>query len=78
MLAALGRIEERAAGWQHARAAVDDLLARESRGGAELVLRWLASFLLSPADEATIARDVEALLAGLPVVEAPGTVAQPA
>jgi AcrR family transcriptional regulator len=78
VLAALSRIDDTAPGWQHARAAVDDLLARESRGGGELVLRWLATFLLSPADDAAIRRDVDALLGGLPVVEAPTSVAQPA
>jgi len=78
VLAALSQIDDTAAGWQHARAALDELLARESRAGTELVLRWLASFLLSPADDAAIARDVAALLSGLPVVEAAGSVVRPA
>ena len=33
------------------------------------MLRWLASFLLSPADPVTVAADVAVLLAGLPEVE---------
>ncbi len=48
-VAALGRIDRTAAGWQRARAAVDAALAADSRGGADFVLRWLASFLLTPA-----------------------------
>lgn len=75
LLAAVGRIDLGADGWQHARAAVAAALAVESRGGADTVLRWLASYLLSPADAATIAADVAALLAGLPITEAQ---AQPA
>jgi len=46
------------------------VLAAESRGGAQLVLRWLASFVLSPGTAASIAADVNALLAGLPVIDA--------
>ncbi|MCW2595705.1 MAG: transcriptional regulator, TetR family, partial [Jatrophihabitans sp.] len=47
-LAALGRIDTGADGWQRARAAVAQALADASRGGTDTVLRWLASFLLSP------------------------------
>ncbi|MDT4902142.1 MAG: TetR/AcrR family transcriptional regulator [Pseudonocardiales bacterium] len=68
-LAALGRIDTGAEGWQRARAAVAQALADASRGGTDTVLRWLASFLLSPADPATIAADVAVLIAGLPVAE---------
>jgi AcrR family transcriptional regulator len=77
VLAGLGHIDPAAPGWQRARAAVSQTLARESRGAPDLVLRWLASFVLSPADRATILTDVHALLAGLPVLEAP-EVARPA
>jgi AcrR family transcriptional regulator len=66
-LAALGRIDTGAESWQRARAAVAQALADASRGGTDTVLRWLASFLLSPADPATIAADVAVLIAGLPV-----------
>ncbi len=78
VLAGLGRIDSGADGWQHAHAAVGAALAAESRGGADTVLRWLASFLLTAADAGSIAGDVAVLLAGLPVVEpqaAPSAVA---
>lgn len=74
-LAALGRIDAGAEGWQRARAGVAEALATASRGGTDTVLRWLASFLLTPADPVTIAADVAVLVAGLPVVER--TSAQP-
>ncbi|HVU93485.1 MAG TPA: TetR family transcriptional regulator [Jatrophihabitans sp.] len=66
VLAALGRIDPAADGWQRARAAVADALGPQSRSGTDLVLRWLASFLLTPADRVTIVAQVAALLAGLP------------
>jgi AcrR family transcriptional regulator len=66
VLAALGRIDPAADGWQRARAAVADALGPQSRTGTDLVLRWLASFLLTPADRVTIVAQVAALLAGLP------------
>lgn len=65
-LAALGRIELRATGWQKAHAAVEALLGKGGRAGAETVLRWLASYLLSPAPAASIAADLAVLIAGLP------------
>jgi AcrR family transcriptional regulator len=70
VLAALGRIDDAAEGWQHARSAVMAALATEERDGVDTVLRWLASFVLSPGQPESIARDVAVLLAGLPVVEA--------
>jgi AcrR family transcriptional regulator len=69
VLAGVGRIDESAEGWQHARAALEAALAAESRDGADTVLRWLASYLLTPGDPESIARDVAVLLAGLPVVD---------
>jgi hypothetical protein len=69
VLAAVGRIDDAAAGWQHARAAVGAALAAESRDGVDTVLRWLASYLLTEATPESIARDVAVLLAGLPVLE---------
>jgi AcrR family transcriptional regulator len=65
-LAALGRIDDASEPWRKARAAVEAALAADSRGGADLVLRWLASFVLSPAEPAAVAADVAVLLAGLP------------
>jgi AcrR family transcriptional regulator len=78
VLAAVGRIDDSTPGWQLARTAVDDLLRRESRGGAATVLRWLASFIVSGADRATISRDAAVLLGGLPVVEPADHMARPA
>jgi AcrR family transcriptional regulator len=75
-LAELARISPNADGWQRARSAIADALAAEGRGGAQTVLRWLASYLISPADGDTIAADVAVLLAGLPGAAAP--VARPA
>jgi AcrR family transcriptional regulator len=74
-VAALGRIDHDAGGWQHARAAVDSALTADGRGGAEFVLRWLASFLLTPARPASIAADVAVLVAALPDAPAPAEVA---
>lgn len=78
-LAALGRIDLRSEGWRRGRDAVAAALAAEGVAGTELVLRWLASYLLSPASEATIAGEIAILLAALPVVPAPvEATAQPA
>jgi AcrR family transcriptional regulator len=73
-LAAIARIDATAPGWARARAGVVEALAAASRAGADTVLRWLASFLLTPADPATIAADVAVLVAGLPVVDPFGVV----
>ena len=79
VLATVGHIDDAAEGWLRARAAVSAALSRESRGGTDLVLRWLASFLLSPAGGQAVARDVELLLTALPVIEVePPEVARPA
>jgi len=74
-VAALGRIDRTASGWQRARAAVDAALAADGRGGTEFVLRWLASFVLSPARPAAIAADLAVLVAALPDVPASADVA---
>ncbi|MCW2498165.1 helix-turn-helix domain-containing protein [Jatrophihabitans sp.] len=65
-LAELGRIDDAAEGWRLARTAVVSALAADLRGGAELVLRWLASYLLSPANAESIAADLAILLVALP------------
>lgn len=70
-LAALGRIDNSAPGWQHARVAVTAALGAASREGIDTVLRWLASFLLSEATPEAIARDVAVLLNGLPSTTQP-------
>ena len=71
VLAALGRFDTDAPGWQHARAAVEAALSADSRDGADTVLRWLASFLLTEGAPESIARDVAVLLTGLPASEPP-------
>jgi AcrR family transcriptional regulator len=67
-LVAIARIDAHAEPWQLARAAVGAALAGAGRGGVDTVLRWLASFLLTPGGPATIAGDVAVLVAGLPRV----------
>lgn len=67
-LARLGVIDTDGRGWALARDAVAAALAAAGRGGTELVLRWLASFLLSPAGPAAIADDLAILLVALPDV----------
>ncbi len=66
-LAAVGRIDASAPGWQVAHDSIAGALAVSGRDGADIVERWLASFVLSPARPATIASDVAILLAGLPI-----------
>ena len=80
-LAALGCIDLSAEAWQYARAGVAAALAAAQRGGTDTVLRWLASYLLSPGGTASIAADVAVLLTGLPVADsgaAPLDVTRPA
>lgn len=67
-LAALGRVDASAAGWHQAHDGLAEALTSASRGGLDTVLRWLASFMLTPDEPATIAADVAILVAGLPVV----------
>lgn len=71
-LGTLGRIDLTAAGWQAAREGVATVLAAHSRGGTDMVLRWLASYLLTPAGPATIAADLDIMIAGLPEVSCGG------
>lgn len=65
-LARLARIDLSTSPWQRAASAVDAVLGADGRAGGELVLRWLASYLLSPATPASIAADLAILVAGLP------------
>jgi AcrR family transcriptional regulator len=71
VLAAVGRIDSSATGWQRARDAVQTALAAEGRDGADTVLRWLASYVISEAEQASIGSDVAVLLAGLPKIGGP-------
>jgi AcrR family transcriptional regulator len=64
-LVGLARMDLGRPAWQMARAAVSDLLAASGYGGADLVLRWLASFVVNPARPEAVAADVELLLASL-------------
>ncbi|MDT4939732.1 MAG: TetR/AcrR family transcriptional regulator [Pseudonocardiales bacterium] len=66
-LTALACVDLGAPGWQAARSAVAGALAADRRSGADLVLRWLSSFVVTPAPRAEIAADVAVLMAGLPV-----------
>jgi len=72
-VAELGRIDFAIEGWRLARNAVAALVAKNSRGGADLVLRWLSSYLLTPANAESIAADLAILIAALPdvIVAAP-------
>jgi AcrR family transcriptional regulator len=72
-LAALGCIDLGAEGWRTARDGVAAALSAESRGGTDTVLRWLASYLLTPASPAAIAADLDIVLAGLPAAPAART-----
>lgn len=65
-VAALARVDRSAAGWG---AAADSLGAAHgiARGAAvDLVLRWLSSYVGTPAVPATIAAEVDLLVAALP------------
>jgi AcrR family transcriptional regulator len=74
-LAALSCIDTAAEGWQLAQRGVDAALATGARGGTDTVLRWLASYLISPGAPDSIAADVAVILAGLPEVPAAGPMA---
>ena len=65
-VAVLGRMDRAAEGWRVATAAVDELLTTDGRTGGGLVLRWLASFVVSPGGSTSVTEDVAALLAALP------------
>jgi AcrR family transcriptional regulator len=75
-LVALARVDPSNAAWQSARTAVCELLTAAGYGGADLVLRWLASFIVNPARPEAIAADLEILLASLPAVPATAASAQ--
>ena len=73
-LARLAAIDTDHEGWLLARTAVAAHLTRYGLGGADLVLRWLGSFLLSPASPGDIAADAIVLVAGLPAAPVLGPV----
>jgi AcrR family transcriptional regulator len=65
-LVALARMDPGRPAWQIARQAVADVLAGAGYGGADLVLRWLASFVVNPSRPEAVAADVELLVASQP------------
>jgi AcrR family transcriptional regulator len=72
-VAALSCIDLTAEGWRTARDGVEVALAAESRGGTDTVLRWLASYLLTPGTPQSICAGVAAVVAGLPAAKAAQT-----
>jgi AcrR family transcriptional regulator len=75
-LAVLGCVDPAAPGWLAASSAVDAALANAGRGGSHTVLRWLASYLITPSGPAAIVDDLAILLVGLPDLPA-GAVTEP-
>jgi AcrR family transcriptional regulator len=71
-LAALGCIDTSAEAWQYARAGIAAALTGAGKSGTDTVLRWLASYLFTPATAAEIAADVAVLIDGLPAAESTG------
>lgn len=65
-LARLGCVDLNAEAWQLAHAAVGGALAAAGCSGVDTVVRWLASFLLTPATPEQIRADVAVLIRGLP------------
>jgi AcrR family transcriptional regulator len=65
-LAALARVDARIEGWRRVHVAVSAALAREELGGTSVVMRWLASYLATPASAESIIEDAQIVLAGLP------------
>lgn len=65
-LAQLGCVDANAEAWQLAHAAVGGALATAGLGGVDTAVRWLASFLLTPAGAEQIRADVAVLVRGLP------------
>ena len=66
----LARIDNAAPNWHRVRGTVEQLLTVSNRGGADTVLRWLSSLLVTPGTEASTAADVAVLMAGLPSAQA--------
>jgi AcrR family transcriptional regulator len=65
-LVGLARTDPGRPAWQLAREGVGELLGASGYGGADLVLRWLASFVVNPARPEAVAADLALLLASLP------------
>ena len=69
-LAAVARIDTTVPAWQVAHAGVAAALDAAGRDGTDTVLRWLASFLVTPASAGEIGEGVQVLVGGLPRVPA--------
>jgi AcrR family transcriptional regulator len=65
-LVGLARVDPARPAWQLARSAVGDALAAAGLAGADLVLRWLASFVVNPSRPESVRADAELLVASLP------------
>ena len=81
-LAALARVDTRLEGWRRANDAVAAALGRAGLGGTNIILRWLASYLVTPGRPDSIVEDARILLTGLPIVAVaaggqPGSVGGP-
>jgi AcrR family transcriptional regulator len=66
-LAALAHVDVRIEGWRRVHEAIEAALRRAGLGGASVVMRWLASYLMTPANEDSIIADARIVVAGLPV-----------
>jgi len=69
-LAALARVDTRLDGWRRAHDAVAAALSGAELAGTNIILRWLASYVVTPASPESILEDVRILLAGLPAAPA--------
>jgi AcrR family transcriptional regulator len=70
-LALIARIDLRSPGWRRAADALRTELERSRRGGGELALRWLSSFLINPVDTSAqleVGISASALVRALPIV----------
>ena len=67
-VAALARVDARIDTWGRVQQAIAAALAREGLGGASVVMRWLASYLVTPASAESILEDAQIVMAGLPVL----------
>jgi AcrR family transcriptional regulator len=69
-LAALARVDTRLEGWRRANDAVAAALSRAGLGGTNIILRWLASYVVTPGRPDSIVEDARILLTGLPAAPA--------
>jgi AcrR family transcriptional regulator len=72
-IAGMARVDTRIEAWRRAHEAVREALGREGLAGDTVVIRWLASYLVSPASEESIREDARIVVAGLPARAADAT-----